>query len=173
MPRLFISSALAVALSVVSFALCTQVANAAPLCPLGNATLHGTYIVAGSGIATGIGPATAVGEVTFDGRGNSNATFTASFNGTIQTITVSGTYTVNPDCTGTHVEESSHYFFVASPDGNQTNWIEVDSGVVFSGTVVRLRPLEDVQSLKREDRRTLPVDLRNTRKGRGNLGPKA
>lgn len=153
MSRLRVLCTLAAALAAMSFVLCPQSLQAAPLCPLGNGTLHGTYVVSGSGFATNIGQATAVGEVTFDGRGNSNATFTASFNGNIQTITVSGTYSVNADCTGTHVEESSHYFFVATPDGNQTNWIEVDSGVVFSGIIVRLRPLEDTEA-KVRDRNT-------------------
>jgi hypothetical protein len=132
-------------LAVLTLGLAPQALKAAPLCPLGNATLHGTYVVSGSGSVTGVGPVTAVGEVTYDGQGNSSATFKASFNGTIQTVTVPGTYTVNADCTGTAEEATAHYFFVVTPDGNKYSWLETDPGTVLSGTVVRLHPLEDVE----------------------------
>jgi hypothetical protein len=91
-----------------------------------------------------IGPAVAVGEITYDGRGNTLATFTVNINGHVQTHTdVPGTYTINSDCTGTVLEAGAHYSFVTSPDGNTTTWMETDPGVVFSGTEVRLKPVED------------------------------
>ena len=67
--------------------------SAAPLCPLGDATLNGTYIVSGGGTVATVGPVTSVGEVTYDGKGNSDATYTVSLNGAMHTITVTGTYT--------------------------------------------------------------------------------
>jgi len=150
-------------LAVLSLAVAPQAVKSAPLCPFGNATLHGTYVVSGSGSIPGLGPAAALGEVTFDGHGNSTATFTASFNGTIKTITVPGTYTVNPDCTGTHVEVTSHYFFVATPDGNKTSWVETDNGTVLSGTIVRLHPLDDETAQSRSGQNHLvPASLRRT-----------
>ena len=111
------------------------------LCPLQSATLHGTCLVAGSGTIVRVGTISAVGEVTFDGRGNSIATYTASVNGTIHKgVTVTGTYTVNLDCTASHAEsDGSHYDYVVAPDGNTVTWIETDAGVVLSGTEVRLR----------------------------------
>lgn len=129
------------ALVVFTAVLAPQAVKAASLCPLHNATLHGTYLVAGSGTIVGVGPISAVGEVTFDGRGNSIATFTASVNGTILTdVTVTGTYTVNPDCTASHAEsDGSHYHYVVAPDGNTVTWIKTDPGTVVSGTEVRLR----------------------------------
>jgi hypothetical protein len=129
------------ALVVFTAALAPQALKAADRCPLQNATLHGTYLVAGSGTIVGVGPISAVGEVTFDGRGNSIATYTASVNGTIhQGVTVTGTYTVNPDCTGSHAEsDGSHYDFVVAPNGNTVTWIETDPGTVLSGTEVRLK----------------------------------
>lgn len=109
-------------------------------CPLGNATKHGTYLVSGTGTIVGVGPISAVGEITYDGQGNSIATVTLSVNGTIHSgVTVTGTYTVNSDCTGSHTESNgSHYDFVVTTEGNTASWIEVDSGTVVSGTEVRL-----------------------------------
>src|SRR4029077_5965580 len=104
MSRLPVSCTLAAALLAMSFALGLQSLRAAPLCPFGNATLHGTYSVSGGGTVAGPGPVTSVGEVTYDGKGNSNAVYTLSLNGTIHPVSVSGTYTVNPDCTATAVE---------------------------------------------------------------------
>lgn len=89
----------------------------------------------------GVGPAVAVGEITYDGLGNTVATFTLNVNGNVQTNTdVTGTYTINSDCTGTSVEAGAHYSFVVSPDGNTTIWMETDAGTVVSGAKVRLRP---------------------------------
>jgi hypothetical protein len=84
---------------------------------------------------------TAVGVETWDGQGNTVATYTASVNGNIfPGITVTGTYSVNPDCTGSNAEsDGSHYNFVVSSDGNSTTWIQTDPGTVISGTETRLR----------------------------------
>jgi hypothetical protein len=113
-------------------------------CPLGNATLHGTYVVTGTGTIVGVGPIAAVGEITYDGNGNTNATYTASVNGTIHMPTVTGIYMVNSDCTGSHHEsDNSHYNFVVTPDGSTVWWIRIDAGFVTSGTIVRLRHLFD------------------------------
>lgn len=50
----------------------------------------------------GIGPRTAVGTFTLYSDGNlRNGVATSSLNGTIANESFSGTYTVNPDCTGT------------------------------------------------------------------------
>jgi hypothetical protein len=130
------------ALAAMAFAIAPQTLKATQaLCPLQNATLRGTYLVAGSGTIVSVGPISAVGEVTFDGRGNSIATYTASVNGAIHKgVTVTGTYTVNPDCTASHAEsDGSHYDYVVAPDGNRVSWVETDPGTVVSGTEVRLK----------------------------------
>jgi hypothetical protein len=143
MTRFFASFALA----AVALALAPQALKADPLCPLLDATKHGTYVVYGTGTAVGVGPAAAVGEITYDGHGNTLATFTVNINGNVQThTTVPGTYTIHPDCTGTALETGAHYSFVTSPDGNKTIWLETDPGVVFSGTEVRLNPVEDAEA---------------------------
>jgi hypothetical protein len=129
------------ALAAVAFALAPQALKAADSpCPLLNATKHGTYVVYGTGTIVGVGPAVAVGEITYDGHGNTLATFTLNVNGNVQTNTnVPGTYTINSDCTGTSFEAGAQYSFVVSPDGHTTTWMETDPGTVVSGTEVRLR----------------------------------
>ena len=108
------------------------------LCPLGNATLKGSYMLRGEGTNVGVGPVTVVGWLTYDGKGNVvNASMTASVNGTVSTFPISGPYTVNSDCSGS-VEPGTHYNFVVTPDGKEVYWIQTDPGTVTSGTEVRL-----------------------------------
>ena len=110
----------------------------------------------------GLGPVTSVGQVTYDGHGNSNATFTVSLNGNVQKVTVPGTYTVNPDCTATAVEGPSHYNFVITPNGNTVWWMATDPGIVLSGTIVRLRPLdqsEDAAQMHSKKRKPVQVPV--------------
>ena len=168
MTRFFASFALA----AVAFASAPQALKAAdPLCPLLDATKHGTYVVYGTGTVVGVGPAVAVGEITYDGHGNTLATFTLNVNGSVQThIDVPGTYTINSDCTGTSLEAGAHYSFVVSPDGNTTTWMETDPGTVVSGTEVRLKPVEDVNAHVRSGNNHVgPVNLRRSRKASANL----
>jgi len=60
----------------------------------------GTYGYTTSGTIPTIGAVAAVGHVTLDASGNLTGAQTASFNGAIVPETLSGTYTVNSDCTG-------------------------------------------------------------------------
>ena len=130
------------ALSVITFAVAPQALKAADadaLCPLGNVTLSGTYMLRGEGTIVGVGPLTVVGWLTYDGKGSVvTGSMTASVNGTISTFTVSGPYTVNSDCSGSVEPSGQHYNMVVSPDGKTVSWIETDPGTVSSGTEVRL-----------------------------------
>jgi len=139
---------------LVTFALAAMIFAAAPhslkaadadaLCPVGNATLRGTYMLRGEGTIVGFGPVAVVGWLTYDGKGNVvNSFMTASANGMISTFTISGPYTVNSDCAGSTELSGSNYNFVVSPDGNRVNWIQTDPGTVVSGTIVRLKRLDD------------------------------
>jgi hypothetical protein len=75
-----------------------------------NATLTGNYAFTNQGFASpSRSPATngnqvpfaAVGLSVFDGGGNTSTSFTLVFDGAVSTgQTGAGTYTVNPDCTG-------------------------------------------------------------------------
>jgi len=84
------------------------------------------------------GPFAEVGRQTFDGKGNTDATAALSANGNIVKVTIEGTYTVNPDCTGTLTLNVSplgatvHADVVIGDDGAELRAIVSDSGVVES-----------------------------------------
>jgi hypothetical protein len=61
----------------------------------------GNYGFSDSGTIVGVGPRAAVGLLSFNAAGQIKGQVTASLNGGISQTTLSGTYTVNPDCTGT------------------------------------------------------------------------
>src|ERR1700745_3385887 len=82
---------------VLSVAVPAQAGDAA--CSLARAA--GTYGVSDSGTVVGIGPRAAVALLTLDAAGNIKGTVTASLNGAVSSSRLSGTYTVNGDCTGT------------------------------------------------------------------------
>lgn len=88
--------AMVVAALGVSVAASAQVA---PACSLARAA--GNYGFTDSGTVVNVGPRTAVGTFTLDAAGNLlNGVATSSLNGSVANETFSGTYTVNPDCTG-------------------------------------------------------------------------
>jgi hypothetical protein len=64
-------------------------------------TMTGTLI-----LPTGAVPFAAVSRATYDFAGNYWGTQTRSNNGAVSRITFRGTYTVNPDCTGTKTTKS-------------------------------------------------------------------
>ncbi len=66
------------------------------------ASAAGSWGFTDNGTVLGIGPRTAVGIFTLDKHGNlTNGVATSSLNGVVAAETFSGTYTINPDCTGT------------------------------------------------------------------------
>jgi hypothetical protein len=94
------------------------------------------YSVNGSNI--GSGPLAAVGLVSSDGAGNLSATETDSINGTIVRRTITGSYTVNANCTGTvtftdNFQQTTHLDFVAVKEADELQFIQTDSGTVTSG----------------------------------------
>ena len=107
-----------------------------------NATLNGTFAFTSSGFITTppalAGPFAGVGTQTFDGNGTMTAAGTQSQNGNILQVTITGTYTVNPDCTGTLTllaspgGFTSHFFFVIDDTGNEFLAICTDPGVVLT-----------------------------------------
>jgi hypothetical protein len=63
--------------------------------------VSGRYGYTTTGTIPTLGAVAALGHVTLDASGNLTGAQTASFNGAIVPETLSGTYTVNVDCTGT------------------------------------------------------------------------
>jgi hypothetical protein len=61
----------------------------------------GNYGFSDSGTVVGVGPRAAVGLLTFNAAGQIKGQVTASLNGGVSQTTLSGTYAVNADCTGT------------------------------------------------------------------------
>jgi len=66
-----------------------------------NRTLKGSYGELLNGTILGYGPFTVVGVATFDGNGNWSRVETSNVNGQVFPETLTGTYTVNSDCSGT------------------------------------------------------------------------
>jgi hypothetical protein len=68
-----------------------------------NKTVVGSWAFTVSGNIPAIGPAASVGTFTADSSGNLSGSQTRSLAGAVADETLSGTYTVNSDCTGTDV----------------------------------------------------------------------
>ena len=105
-------------------------------------TLEGCYAtnITGSIVAFGpIGAVADVGVLTFDGDGNVSQVSTVSLNGTVLPGRIGmGTYTVNPDCTGSltlhfppALESTSN--FVIANHGREIELINTGAGRVLSG----------------------------------------
>jgi hypothetical protein len=117
-----------------------------------NTTLKGTFGHKSTGFITApaalAGPLAHVSTISFDGNGAFTATGIVSQNGNIiDPVTETGTYTVNPDCTGTYTSELSplgitaHVFFVIDDSGNEFQLIETDPGTVLTGVTRRQFPV--------------------------------
>ncbi len=110
-----------------------------------NATLSGVHgfwlrgFSQGSPVpaSTASNPIAAVGTITFDGLGGWMASFTMSNNGTISTVSLSGTYTVGSDCLGTLTTTSGGTgttAFVIHSLGNERFIVWTNAGQVVAGT---------------------------------------
>ena len=115
-----------------------------------NATLQGTFAYTSTGFITAppafAGPFAEAGTQIFDGKGGTTAAVTLSQNGNILPVTIKGTYTVNPDCTGTFtlqvspIDVTVHVLFVIDDSGNGFQAIETDAGLVITRVGRRLYP---------------------------------
>jgi hypothetical protein len=111
-----------------------------------NATLNGSFGYSSTGtllksyvLPPFAGPFAEVGIQTFDASsGTTSATATLSSNGNIVSVTVTGTYTVNPDCTGTLTLLISpfgaivHANLVIDKNGNAFQAIETEPGLIVT-----------------------------------------
>lgn len=100
MKRTFVRITLAVLLGATLLTL-AQATRAQDEGGCSNASVTGKWGFTTNGTVVGIGPRDSVGIFTLDGAGKLvNGKATASLNGNITDETFSGTYSVNPDCTG-------------------------------------------------------------------------
>jgi hypothetical protein len=134
---LLISVAALAGLAQVSIIPQARAGETEAMCPGGDATLRGAYMSMGGGSVVGVGPVAFIGTLYYDGKGNVVNPFTVSVNGAVSKQTVTGTYTVNSDCTGT-LSGGGSYDFRVSPDGNKVDYIETDGGTVISGSATRV-----------------------------------
>jgi len=117
-----------------------------------NASLRGTFAFRGTGVVfdpSGVATLNVVFAQTFDGNGTLTSTGVQSHNGNILQITQTGTYTVNPDCTGTYTAKVSpigltvHFFFIIADGGNTLEVLSIDPTTAISGTARRQFPTGD------------------------------
>jgi hypothetical protein len=136
------------AMGAVAFlTLAAPTAQAQPACS--NATLKGTFAEKDNGFVIAppamAGPITGVSLVTFEGNGAMSGTGMSSLNGNIFAGTFKGTYTVNPDCTGTYTVQTSsgltvNAYFVIADGGSELHVVVTNPGTVISCIARRLFP---------------------------------
>ena len=105
MKRTIAPTALAIVVATVLVLGIVPTAQAGDHDECSNATLHGSFGFTSIGTLLNLppplaGPFAEIGRQTFDGRGGTDATATASPNGNITKLILQGTYVVDPDCTG-------------------------------------------------------------------------
>ena len=102
------------------------------------AGITGSFGVEASGVFIGTGAVALDGLLAFDGKGGITGTVSGSIAGTIFTgQSVSGTYTVASNCTGTTsfslLGQTLNASFVATNAGKSLLVLETDTGTVISG----------------------------------------
>ncbi len=152
--RLFLPLAVAAAvmlagiLAVAQFGSFASAQGASPpgsvRCSL--ATLNGVYVWSAHGEVQSTGstknPFAVAGIQVFDGRGYAHGFYSRGMNEQIsKRVSFTATYTLNPDCTGTHMATDItgtvvHNNMYSLPSGSQVTFLQTDPGAVFSGTGV-------------------------------------
>jgi hypothetical protein len=97
------------------------------------ATLNGAYGEVLKGEVFGQGPIVAVGVSTFDGKGHFVAEQTINLNGNVFPAPLTGTYTVNRDCTGiADAVGTGLHSFVIIDGGKQMDLMDNNSAEVLT-----------------------------------------
>jgi hypothetical protein len=123
------------ALLVIAATVATSSAALADDCSL--ATLNGHYTYWAQGVDAA-GKATAeVGQEHFDGAGN--ITTVASSAGSAEAAQDTGTYSINPDCSGTSTYASgASYAIYVAPSGDSFVFVNTNEGIVSAGENTRV-----------------------------------
>jgi len=118
--------------------------------PCSNLTIKGTYAATLHGLIfppDGSAPLTLSGVVktTNDGKGNFTQVDAVGVNGNVAPgwRPGTGTYTVNPDCTGTATimvpgMPDLHTQFIVSQSGNTSHFVVIDPGIATAGESERV-----------------------------------
>ena len=131
---------------VAVFALALTAGPTAKAADLGcsNATLRGTYSDQDTGTIVGVGPFAGVNVDSFNGKGSITISGMSSVNGSVGAGVETGTYQVNPDCTGTYTVTGggSTYdaFFVMDLAGNELQIVITNPGTVINCVARRQLP---------------------------------
>jgi hypothetical protein len=108
----------------------------------------GKYGTSDSGTVVGIGPRAADALLTLDAAGNIGGPVTASLNGSVAHSTLSGTYTVNRDCTGSatfsEFDQSGNLIITATVDFVWVNNMRELLFIFTSATLANGTPLATV-----------------------------
>ncbi|WP_437568285.1 hypothetical protein [Sorangium sp. So ce542] len=97
------------------------------------ATLNGVYVYAADGRNAEGEEFTEAGIEIYHGDGTMEGSDTRSTEGVISRDVYTGTYTVNPDCTGTLTTSlGGNYDQFILPSGEAFTWISTDPGVIWS-----------------------------------------
>ena len=117
-----------------------NVENAAVAKKCSEATLHGTYLFAYDGFAiqgNDQRPFAVAGYDVFDGNGNVKSVSSFNVNGKItRKEHVSGTYSVNADCTSTATySDGTHYDQFIAPDGSKFTFVQTKPSEVVTSTL--------------------------------------
>ena len=117
--------------------------QAAQLCS--KSTIRGTYGSVLTGTVPGVGPFATVALVTFDGFGGWSYTESGNFNGNpIPKHTVTGSYTVASNCTGSSSDSSgATQDFVIVNGGQEILMVGTVPGVVFTVSIKRVSGSDD------------------------------
>lgn len=132
--------ALACIIAVVQFGSSAHAQAGSPT-TCSDATVSGPYAWYATGSSKS--PFAKAGNELFDGHGHSHGFYSISVNGTItRHLSFTGSYAINPDCTGTETITDStgavtHYDDYYLPSGDQLEFVRTDSGVVSAGRAER------------------------------------
>jgi hypothetical protein len=106
-----------------------------------NASIKGVYGIVSSGLNGSSQPAAGITQVTLDGAGNASGTATKSIDGTIVTYTITGTYDLAKNCTGTATwtnqdDQTEHDNLVLNNSNKGAFLIQTDANHVQSSIAV-------------------------------------
>lgn len=102
-----------------------------------NAGIKNTFGFRGGGYTSSLAPYAFAGQVKLNGLGGITGSESASFGGTIETFSLTGSYSVSSNCTGTATFKGStgnlaHTYFVIVNGGQSAMEIQTDANTIIT-----------------------------------------